>query len=287
MYDGSGQCVEQPAEDAGFAAKVRIRSYPTHEYLGLIYSYLGDAEPPPFPPYPPFRGKGLIEAWSAVLHCNFFQAYENSADEVHVSFVHRMGGSHSGMYDLPRITGEETEYGLLRYGTRANGEVRETIHIMPNVTRVYIPPFAGMHGAGGWRDTYLTWLPVDDARHVVMLTQHVAVTGAEAEAYIAQRERYQAVLAAARPTAEVTRDVLAGKLRLVDLEHPNLVVIQDEVSQAGQGVIADRTRERLGQSDVGVLMIRRLWERELRALAEGRPLKQWRCLDDLAPVIGF
>src|SRR6266542_3694406 len=27
-YDGAGQCVEQPAEDAGFASKVRIRSYP-------------------------------------------------------------------------------------------------------------------------------------------------------------------------------------------------------------------------------------------------------------------
>jgi 5,5'-dehydrodivanillate O-demethylase len=29
MYDGSGQCVEQPAEDASFAAKVSIRAYPT------------------------------------------------------------------------------------------------------------------------------------------------------------------------------------------------------------------------------------------------------------------
>ena len=27
-YDGAGQCVEQPAEDASFAAKVRIASYP-------------------------------------------------------------------------------------------------------------------------------------------------------------------------------------------------------------------------------------------------------------------
>src|SRR6266545_4755876 len=30
-YDGAGQCVEQPAEDAGFASKVRIRGYPTEE----------------------------------------------------------------------------------------------------------------------------------------------------------------------------------------------------------------------------------------------------------------
>jgi hypothetical protein len=31
----------------------------------------------------------------------------------------------------------------------------------------------------------------------------------------------------------------------------------------------------LGRSDAGVLMLRQLWERELSALAEGRPLKDW------------
>src|SRR5229473_2369209 len=59
-YDGAGQCVEQPAEDAGFASKVRIASYPTEEYLGLIFVCLGDAErddtgafrPPPLPRFP-------------------------------------------------------------------------------------------------------------------------------------------------------------------------------------------------------------------------------------------
>src|SRR5262249_29666773 len=44
-YDGSGQCVEQPAEDASFASKVKIRSYPVEEYLGLVFVYLGELEP--------------------------------------------------------------------------------------------------------------------------------------------------------------------------------------------------------------------------------------------------
>jgi 5,5'-dehydrodivanillate O-demethylase len=286
-YDGTGQCVEMPAEDPSFPPKVKLKSYPTREHLGLIFACLGDDEPPPFPPYPAFQGEGLIDTWAFVMHCNFFQSYENSADEVHVAFVHRMGGSHSGLYDLPRITAEETEYGLIRYGTRASGDVRVSLHLMPNTTRVIIPPMAGLEGAGGWRDTYLTWVPVDDDYHVAFLTQLVPVTGAAADEYVAARERYKARHAAARPTIEVTADVLAGRLRLAENEHPDLVVIQDEASQAGQGVIQDRTHERLGRSDVGVLAIRRLWERELRALAEGRPLKQWRCPDDLAPVLGF
>jgi hypothetical protein len=74
--------------------------------------------------------------------------------------------------------------------------------------------------------------------------------------------------------------VLAGKLDFKDLEKLtndkiSLIHAQDYVSQAGQGIVADRTQEHLGRSDVGVILFRKIWERELRALAEGRPLKKW------------
>src|SRR5205807_6442561 len=60
-FDCSGQCIEQPAEEAGFARKVRIGAYPTREYLGLVYAYFGDGAAPAFPPYPMPLGEGLIE----------------------------------------------------------------------------------------------------------------------------------------------------------------------------------------------------------------------------------
>src|SRR5262249_22542868 len=266
-YDGSGQCVEQPAEDAGFVSKVRIKSYPIREHLGLLFAYLGDGAERgdtgafrlPFPPWPAFQGEGLLEADSELFPCNYFQQFENGTDEVHLSFVHRQGASHQGLYDLPRITAEETAYGIVRHGTRARGAVPVSLHLMPNVTRVIIPPMAGMQGAGGWRDTYLCFVPVDDEQHRAFVAQFIHVTGEAAEAYRAQRERYQAALAAARPSSEVAADVLAGKLRIQDVEHPDLVIVQDKVAQAGQGAIADRTRERLGRSDVGVVLLRRIW----------------------------
>ena len=73
-------------------------------------------------------------------------------------------------------------------------------------------------------------------------------------------------------------EILAGRLRRedVDQETTEFLRVQDDVSQVGQGVIADRRNERLGRSDAGIIMIRKLWTRELRALAEGRPLKQWK-----------
>jgi 5,5'-dehydrodivanillate O-demethylase oxygenase subunit len=81
--------------------------------------------------------------------------------------------------------------------------------------------------------------------------------------------------------------VLRGELRMQDLTgRPDMITIQDYVSQVGQGAIADRERERLGRSDVGVILLRKIWERELRALAEGRPLKEWRVPDGLVATTG-
>src|SRR4051794_10557078 len=88
-YDDSGQCVEMPAEDASFPPKVRIASYPTEEYLGLIFAYFGDGEAPPLPRLPSFEADGVLTTSSYVRPCNYFQNLENGLDNVHVLFVHR------------------------------------------------------------------------------------------------------------------------------------------------------------------------------------------------------
>ena len=82
------------------------------------------------------------------------------------------------------------------------------------------------------------------------------------------------------------RAVLEGKMRLEDIDpdRTDYVIIEDEVAQTGQGVVADRGREHLGRSDTGVILLRKIWERELRALAEGRPLKEWTYRPDMAPT---
>jgi 5,5'-dehydrodivanillate O-demethylase len=64
------------------------------------------------------------------------------------------------------------------------------------------------------------------------------------------------------------------------------VVIEDIVAQAGQGAIANRVNERLGRTDVGIILMRKLWSRELSALAEGRPLTEWKYRGEL-PEVGF
>lgn len=53
---------------------------------------------------------------------------------------------------------------------------------------------------------------------------------------------------------------------------------QDYVALRGQGVIADRSTELLGASDLGIMTLRKIFWRELEAIQEGRPTKQWRRL---------
>jgi len=275
-FDRCGQCVEQ--------------TYPTREYLDLVFAYFGAGDPPPFPHFPHRTSPGLIQVWNAEhVPCNYLQSFENSMDEVHVAFTHQPGGSHAKMsVDLPIITAEETDWGMLRFGTRRTGKVRQTLHYAPNVTRVIVPPLAGMDGVGGWSEIYFSFTPVDDENHLWLITSHVEVSGKDAETYIAKRAEYDRKVAAAPPVMDLVRNIWSGKLRFAEATHPDLAVVQDIAVQAGQGRIEDRQNERLGRSDTGIILWRRILTRELRAIAEGRPAKKWqRPPAEVVPTLGF
>jgi 5,5'-dehydrodivanillate O-demethylase oxygenase subunit len=76
----------------------------------------------------------------------------------------------------------------------------------------------------------------------------------------------------------LSEEILAGRMRVQDIDpaYRGLFIVQDNVALAGQGRITDRSKDWLGQSDRGIILLRKLWSRELKALAEGTPLKQWR-----------
>src|SRR5437016_2283499 len=204
-FEYGGQCIEQPAEEPGFARKVRIGSYPTREHLGLVFAYFGEGAPPPFPPYPAPQAEGFIENQTQFVPCNCLQCFENSMDEVHVAFVHRIGG-----------------------------------------------------------------------------------TGAAKDSYRRTRAQYYAKRADAGPAEELARAVMGGRVRFQEIDHPDRVRVQDIAVQAGQGPIADRSNERLGRSDLAIILWRKILERELRAMEEDRPLKEWTPAPaDIVPTLGF
>jgi 5,5'-dehydrodivanillate O-demethylase len=66
---------------------------------------------------------------------------------------------------------------------------------------------------------------------------------------------------------------------LANDEYPFMAVIEDMAAQPGQGRSVDRSEEHLGKSDRGVIMLRKLWARELRAFGETGKSKPWLTLD--------
>lgn len=287
-YNGSGECVARPAETpADRAPKADIAAYPTRDHLGLIYVYFGEGEPPEFPGIG-FEGGGFIDNSVDEFPINFFQCVENTADEVHASFAHSGGGIHAQMAQIPKVSVDETNYGMRRTGQRDSaGPIRVSVHVFPSTVRAFVPPLNGMPREPGWRDSYLAVVPKDDENCYFFRTQHVRIAEEAVGEFLAAREQYRKRIASEPAARDVAQQILDGRLTLADVrDHPRLAVVEDLVAQGGQGRIAERDLEMLGRSDLAVALLRRLWTREMAAISSGEPAKKW-VYSGEAPTAGF
>lgn len=285
-YDGTGQCVEQPAESESFAEKIKIRNCPTEEYLGLIFAYFGAGAAPPFTRYTELEEAGEIDVGSYIRYCNYFNTLENGIDQAHVPFTHAKSNfTKFGLnWDIPQITAEETDYGIAMYGTRKNGIARINHYLIPNILYIKGSPESSKEG---WREASAWRVPVDDESHRSFNIALIHVAGEAAER-LRERQRQQQEIISKLPSAnEMAARALAGRISVHDIEErPDIVNIQDHVAQEGQGAIPDRDAERLGRSDVAIILLRRIWRRELSALGAGGELKQWRRPEKLVATSG-
>lgn len=285
-YESSGQCVDQPPEPTPFDTKVRIPSYPTQEYLGLIFVYVGEGESPPLPRYPDLEGYPEVPDaahWvepteeSFVRRCNWFQHQENSLDPTHLGFVHAGPGVYDGRVreDNPRLSVEETGWGVsISYWWRT-GASRVMQIGMPNLHNFYALPYGG--DEIGWLENLCWKVPIDDETHRQIGVHRLPGGPNDDRVRRYHERRAQRVAKRDLLHSDLAEAVLAGKLRRedVDRERTHIVAFQDDIAQVGQGRIVDRRNERLGRPDVGVILLRKIWSRELRALAEGGPLQPW------------
>ena len=284
-YDASGQCVEQPAEPKSFTSAMRIPSYPVQEYLGLIFAYFGEGEPPPLNRFPKFENpQYVVDAIRFDRICNYYNNIENSLDNTHVRFVHsrhRESVRDRAVTGDPVISVEESDWGVRRYSRYPDGTEILFFFGMPNINYI--------NGQVVDRevkrvDSLIFKVPVDDDRHLHFEARMMPFPGEQGRQWLEHRRAQRAKDAMDR--LDLVRAVLEGRLRLDDID-PNRtdhVLIEDEVAQTGQGAIANRSREHLGRGDIGIVLLRKLWERELRALADGRPLKQWTYRPDMVPI---
>ena len=282
-YDGTGRCVEQPAEKNVGMERTKIGGWPVTEYLGLIFAYLGDGEPPPLPRFEAYHRDGFTQVRESRRSWSYFDQLENSVDEVHFNFVHRKSKfTDVGLNDeIPELSCEETDYGILRLGRRS-GRTRKSHILMPNC--MYSMVFEHFKG---WAE-HLSWrVPIDNQTHVSFMIECIHKEGAEADEFLKLRAQHREELKQLEPTDSVIARILRGELHVDDLAwRPDIVVIQDGVAMGGLEPGRNPDFDQLRTSDRQVAMLRRIWKRELTAIANGEPTKQWRIPPELKPTTG-
>ena len=287
-FNGEGDCVEQPPEPVPFCHKVRLRTYPVREYLGLIFAYLGEGPEPEFPRYPDFEEAGVhTHNDSYVRPCNFFNNLENVPDISHLAYAHdHVTETWDNYADGPQISIEKTCWGLKVAGFRSQSKKRLEIQFgMPNQVHAKGPSNDPVVSA---REFLAWWVPIDDGMHAQFTVVAVrGLTKAKFNAYFRRQQELWGQRDLDR--IQLTEDILSGKTTWddIDNERVHLLFLQDDVAQAGCGLIHERPPEHLGRADIGVIAVRKMWLKELKAFAAGEDLTEWRYDPELVPMGEF
>ena len=262
LYDVGGKLLETPGEPAESTLKDRLYhgAYPTHEYKGLVFAYMGPPDKrPAFPIFDtyqvtPEQLKGRLFTHSlSVWPCNWLQIRENAMDPAHISLLHRLPGNSFfgdmyeglGVYDYL-----ETPIGMVCIDTRRQGElvwVRVSDFIPPNVNQACDPAEGIEQRSPFDRAPWTTWwtVPVDDAN-----TMHISF-------WYAHEHEDRSLDRGPAPN-ELQRSYEQRQW-----------VPSDHDSQVSQRPIAVHALEHLAATDRGVIMLRNMVRRGIRAVQSG------------------
>lgn len=142
----------------------------------------------------------------------------------------------------------------------------------PNSNHIFQPT---LENDDAWMDVGIWIVPVDDERSARFNIYARPSVSPEQDRKF--RDYFQ-TYAEGYPSADL-HDQLFDRHKCPDDRFMQLTSAQDYVAQVGQGTIADRANEYLGQSDAGIVVLRKILWRELDLLRAGKPTKRWRKLD--------
>jgi phenylpropionate dioxygenase-like ring-hydroxylating dioxygenase large terminal subunit len=256
LYDAAGRCIETPAEpkESRLAERVKIAGYPAADRYGIIWTYMGEGEPPEIPALDVFvREDGFKRVTKSHHACNWLQVAENMVDPLHTTFLHRFSPLTNVVDELPVFDKtEDTEWGFVVHSTRRDqGHTRLDHFVFPAMNRVavnHLDPALEI----AW---YVT--PVDE-RHALSISARFLPNPPGAEASEIQR-RIDLVL---KQDQVIPRDN--------PYESGGVVFAQDMTAMESQGAISDRSRETLATSDRGVVRLRRGYWEALKAIDGGK-----------------
>lgn len=301
-FSQSGQCLDMPSVPctSNYKDRVRLKTFPVRESGEMIWAYVGpDAEPPPFPE---MEFTEISESHRYVSkklqQCNWAQAVEGALDTAHFSFLH-MGVSddedeiqaampHSELGSseemkrrirwikrdgVPRFSIAAHDTGLL-IGAARNADGRDLYwrisqFLMPNHS---LAPgsFPGENHHGQ------TFVPIDDEScwiYTYTWNPQRPLDPQERAGFAAGKGIHAEVDEKFVPVRNRSNDYMIDREDQRLRSYTGIMGLseQDACIQESQGVIADRTLEHLGPTDLAIVKFRRLMLSSADELAEGRP----------------
>jgi 5,5'-dehydrodivanillate O-demethylase len=258
-YAATGQCVDQPAEppESTFKNRVCIPAYPVQALGGFIWAYLGPQPTPLLPRYDLLVLDNLEReiGWT-YLPCNWLQIMENSMDPVHLEYLHTRYFNYLLRHQGKKPTMQQRHHVKIGFDVFDFGITKR--RLLDGETEdaegwrvghpVLWPNILALGGTNGPR--FEIRVPVDD-------------THSRVYHYFTKPVRPGTPPQDEIPFFEVPYKQANGVLVL------DTVLGQDMMAWVTQGEIADRTAERLGASDKGVILLRQVLQEQLAKIARG------------------
>jgi phthalate 4,5-dioxygenase oxygenase subunit len=295
-YDVEGNCVDMPNEPPEYAFENRVRtgSYLTREYGGLIWAYMGPSEQ--MPELPKLEWARVSESHryfsKRFQETNYLQAIEGGIDSSHSNFLHasvaafrrtpayvektknstNLRAKYHLLDSAPKFTVRKTDYGL-QIAVRRDAEAdtyywRLTQFLLPGFSMIPYQKGLSIHGH--------CWVPRDDQTcWVWTMTWNPDAPLSREDWDTIRNETFvhaQVDPVTFRPIRNSDNNYMIDReqQRTTTMTGIHGFASQDQAVQESMGPSVDRTRERLGTSDTGIIAMRRLLLQEVRALQQGR-----------------
>jgi phthalate 4,5-dioxygenase len=290
--DVEGNVLEMPSEPAasGFAEKVKHKAYPVREWGGFVWTYMGPAETMPEfepPAFAPTEQTG-VSVVKIHVACNWAQILEGQIDSAHSSTLHASDMRPAKVEKAkamdthwvrpstdksPRMEVERTSFGFHYAAIRrpiTNAQTHDYVR-----RTVYIAPFTALIPPNESYNVATLLGPTDDTHTAFYFIAWSEGRGIDQEAW----RKFNV----ARPGIDL--DANFNNLRTREnnyLQDRNAMKLGNSTGISGipnqdiamwvtMGPIADRSRERVGASDLAIVEFRRLMVEAARQMKAGGP----------------
>ena len=291
--DVKGNVLEMASEPAssGLCSKVKHTAYPTEEWGGFVWAFMGPAEamtafePPAFAPTRQTR----VSIVKVQVSCNWAQILEGAIDSAHSSSLHstdmppaRVDGARAtetvwprpSTDKAPRLHLQQTSFGF-RYAAIRRPIANSATHDYVRVT-LFQAPFSVHIPPNNMYNLSILHIPRDDTSTCFyFIAWSDAGPGIDQEAWRKFCGAQVGIDLDWKYRKFRTRDnnYLQDRksMKLGDFTGIRGIPMQDMAMWETMGPIADRGAERLGASDLAIVEFRRIMVDAVKAFADGKP----------------